>query len=160
MRHLKPFHIFESRDDRQMLVLYYISPIELRDTSSIPHRYDMRGARALFPTYYMIQDAVRDMEKTQNPKLYQLNMRVSVASEREFEEFLLQRGYDPEEFIESITTEDKIPDGMDSDDFSDLRWAFDGIECGDRVMLFDPYGRVDILRKVQDSEIERVKAKI
>jgi hypothetical protein len=135
-----------------MLVLYYISPIELKSSSYLPSRYNLKDYRSMIPTYFMIQDAVRNMDSVPNARIYKLVMQISVASEREFTEFLLQRGYDPKEFIGSLEIEHRIPENMDTNDFDDLRWQFEGIECGDFVMLFDLSGRVGSMSEVQKSK--------
>jgi len=159
MKHIKSIN--EMRAHRQLHQLYYISNIELTDRHQLPSWYDRHSdhtGRRLVPTYTMIQDAVANISPTQH--LYQCSVKAALGTEDQFFKWLIQRGYDPEEYLESLKEDGILPEGMGLDELSDLKWSFDGLEAGDVVFVWDLSMITNSMYEVQDSEIARVKKKL
>ena len=157
MKHIKPIHILlENRALRQLHTLYYVSDNEIKGRSQLPHMDYRTGT--LTPTYYLIQDAVRASDPGQH--IYQCVVKAALGTEIQLESWLLERGYDPEEYFESLQHEHKLPKGMDPDEFSDFRWSFDGIEIGELVLTWELNHITDSMSEVNPSEIERIRQKL
>jgi hypothetical protein len=159
MKHIKPIEaINESRAPRQLYQLYYISDTPLDSRHRLPSRWN-RKAGELIPTYTMIQDAIAHMTST-TQHLYQCTVKAALGTEDQFFEWLLKRGYDPEEYFSSLVQDGVLPNGIDPEELSDLRWDFDGIEAGELVYVWDLSTITDSMFEYQPSEIARLRGKL
>ena len=161
MKHIKPIEIspiLESRAYRQLQVLYYISDTPIQSRSKLPSRWN-RVSGELIPTYPLIQDAIENMSEPAQ-HVYQCAVKAAIGTENQFSEWLIKRGYDPVEYLSSLIEDGMLPQGIDPEELSDLRWDFDGIEAGDVVYVWDLSTITESLSEVQASEIARIGAKL
>ena len=157
MKHIKPIHILlENRAPRQLHTLYYISDNEIKGRSQLPHMDYRTGT--LVPTYYLIQDAVR--ASAPGDHIYQCVVKAALGTELQLESWLLERGYDPEEYFDSLQSEHKLPNGMDPNEFSDFRWTFDGLEIGELVLTWELSYLTDTMSEVSAHQIEKIREKL
>jgi hypothetical protein len=161
MKHIKPIEsiLNESREERQLHVLYLISQTPIEGRRDLP--YNRMSNKELTPTYYMIQDAVAQMGP--EDRLYRISVSAALCTQNEYIEWLESKGYPVHRYMAVMQRGDVLPSDMRSEDLSELRWNYDGIEIDDRVLTWDlrsimPSG--DIVYEVQPSEIERVRAKL
>jgi hypothetical protein len=152
MKHIKPF-LLEERY-RQILKVYYISQREIKNRSHLPY-WDFKG-RIMVVTYPIIKDAISMM--TEGDLLYMLNIKASVASENETREWLENRGYDADEFIETLETGNELPK-LDALEDTDFTWTYDGFEAGDRVLFRDLSSITETISEVNPSEVQRIRTK-
>lgn len=162
MKHIKPIEsaLNESRGQRQLHVLYLTSPTPIEDRRGLP--YNRMSNRELTPTYYMIQDAVKHMGPEDH--LYQISVSAALCTQNEYIEWLESKGYPVHRYMAVMQRGTVLPSDMGSDDVSELRWSYDGIEIDDRVLVWDLSSIIlsgrDSMYEVQPSEIERVRAKL
>ncbi len=95
---------------------------------------------------------------TEGDLLYMLNIKASVASENETREWLENRGYDADEFIETLETGNELPK-LDALEDTDFNWTYDGFEAGDRVLFRDLSSITETISEVNPSEIQRIRTK-
>jgi hypothetical protein len=160
MKHIKPIeHILnESRGKRQLHVLYLISQTQIKGRRDLPYN---RTSKELTPTYYMIQDAVAQMGP--EDRLYHISVSAALCTQNEYIEWLESKGYPVHRYMAVMQRGDVLPSDMRSEDASELRWNYDGIEIDDRVLVWNlesivPSG--NIAYEVQPSEIERMRARL
>lgn len=162
MKHIKTIDniVNESREQRQLHVLYLVSPEEIKDRRGLP--LPRMSSKQLTPTYYMIQDAVNEMEPEDH--LYHISVSASICTQGEYVSWLESKGYPVYRYMAVMQRGTVLPSDMRSEDVSELKWSYDGIEIDDRVLIWDlsyiVLRGVDSMYEVQPSEIERVRAKL
>ena len=98
-------------------------------------------------------------QKRADAWLYMLHAKISICTEAELVRYLTSKGYDAEDVLYGLEAQHSLPEAMDRDDYNGLRWGYDALEVGDLVMCFDLGSCVDTMSEVQDSIIERIRAK-
>ena len=161
MKHIKTIEsiLNESRGQRQLHVLYLISPTPIEGRRDLP--LSIMSRKELTPTYYMIQDAVKSMEPEDH--LYSISVSAAICTQSEYISWLEDKGYPVHRYMAVMQRGTVLPSDMGSDDVSELRWSYDGIEIDDRVLVWDLSSIIlprDSMYEVQFSEIERVRAKL
>lgn len=150
----------ESRGQRQLHVLYLISSTPIEGRRDLPS--SIMSRKELTPTYYMIQDAIKNMELEDH--LYHISVSASICTQSEYISWLASKGYPVHRYMAVMQRGTVLPSDMGSEDASELRWDYDGIEIDDRVLVWDLSSIIlpgrDSIYEVQSSEIERVRAKL